>query len=90
MEYIRANGAPECIFHNQHKTLHNLLSPDPAVSCVRDKPFSHRVLHAHVYTICIILLFFILEAVISFLAMDAFTWEKWTYLAAFLLDFFSK
>ena len=24
----------ECIFHNQHKTLYNLFSPDPAVSCV--------------------------------------------------------
>ena len=29
MEYIR-----ECIFHNKHKTLYNLFSPDPAVSCV--------------------------------------------------------
>ena len=24
MEYIRGSGAPECIFHNQHKTLYNL------------------------------------------------------------------
>ena len=34
MEYIRGSGAPECIFHNKHKTLYNLFSPDPAVSCV--------------------------------------------------------
>ena len=34
MEYIRGSGAPECIFHKQHKTLYNLFSPDPAVSCV--------------------------------------------------------
>ena len=36
MEYIRGRGVPECIFHNKHKTLYNLLSPDPAVSCVAD------------------------------------------------------
>ena len=34
MEYIRGSGAPESIFHNKHKTLYNLFSPDPAVSCV--------------------------------------------------------
>ena len=34
MEYIRGSGAPECIFHNKHKTLYNLFSPDQAVSCV--------------------------------------------------------
>ena len=34
MEYIRRSRAPECIFHNKHKTLYNLFSPDPAVSCV--------------------------------------------------------
>ena len=26
----------EQIFHNRHKTLYNLFSPDPAVSCVGD------------------------------------------------------
>ena len=41
MEYIRGSGAPECIFHNQHKTLFNLLSPEPAVSCVADKQVSN-------------------------------------------------
>ena len=32
------------LFHNQveHKTLYNLLSPNPAVSCVADKQVSHR------------------------------------------------
>ena len=34
IEYIRGRGAPECIFHNKHKTLCNLFSPDLAVSCV--------------------------------------------------------
>ena len=29
MEYILGSGAPECIFHNQLKTLYNLFSPDP-------------------------------------------------------------
>ena len=31
VEYIRGSGAPECIFHNQHKTLYNLFSPNSAV-----------------------------------------------------------
>ena len=31
---LGGSGAPECIFHNEHKTLYNLFSPDPAVSCV--------------------------------------------------------
>ena len=30
----RGSGVPECIFHKQHKTLYNLFSPDPTVSCV--------------------------------------------------------
>ena len=34
MEYTRGSRAPGCIFHNQHKTLYNLFSPDQAVSCV--------------------------------------------------------
>ena len=33
---------------------------------------------------------FHLETSFLFLAMDEFAWEKWTLLAAFLLDFFSK
>ena len=33
---IRGSGVPDWIFHNQHKTLYNLFSPDPAVSCVAD------------------------------------------------------
>ena len=31
---MRGSGAPKCIFHNKHKTMYNLFSPDPAVSCV--------------------------------------------------------
>ena len=37
------------IFHNQHKTLYNLFSPDPAVSNVADKQVSHR----EIFTLCI-------------------------------------
>ena len=37
MEYIRGSEALELLFHNQHKTLYNLFSPGPAVSCVADK-----------------------------------------------------
>ena len=39
-----------CIFHDQHKTLCNLLvfSPDPAVFYVADKEVSHR----EIYTLC--------------------------------------
>ena len=36
-------SAPDCIFHNQHKTLYNLFSPDPADSCVVDKLAGHRL-----------------------------------------------
>ena len=51
MEYIRGSEAPECIFHKQHKTLYNLFSPDPAVSCVADRQVSNR----EIYTLCSIL-----------------------------------
>ena len=34
--YLALSRAPECIFHNKHKTLYNLFSPVPAVSCVVD------------------------------------------------------
>ena len=54
MEYIRGSEAPECIFRNQHKTLYNLLSPDPAVSCVCDELVTYR----EIYTLCSILLHF--------------------------------
>ena len=37
MAYVRGSGAPECIFHNHHKTLYNIFSQDLAVSCVADK-----------------------------------------------------
>ena len=83
MEYIRGSEAPECIFHKQHKTLYNVFSPDPAVSCVADKQVSNR----EIYILCSILLHFIEEFVISCLAMDAFTWDKWILLAAILLGF---
>ena len=84
MEYIRGSKASECIFHNQHKTLYDLFSHDPAVSCVADKKVSNR----EIYTLCSILLHFVSEFVISCLAMDAFTWDKLILLAVFLLDFF--
>ena len=45
MEYIRECRAPKCIFHNRHKTLNNLFSLNPAVSCVADKPASHCELY---------------------------------------------
>ena len=48
MEHIRGSGAPECIFHYQHKTLNNLVSPGPAASCVADK----QVYHREIYTSC--------------------------------------
>ena len=86
MEYIRGSGAPECIFHKQHKTLYNLFSPDPAVSCVADNLASHR----EIYTLCSIFLHFIQDLVISCLAMDTFTWDKWILFSAFLSDLFSK
>ena len=70
MEYIRGSGAPEFIFHNKHKALYNLFSPDPAS-------------HNEIYTLCSILVHFILESVISFLAMNALTWDEWILLAAF-------
>ena len=54
LEYIRGSGALEYIFHNQHKTLYNLFSPDPAVSCLCDKQITHR----EIYTLCSILLHF--------------------------------
>ena len=43
VEYI-GTGAPECIFHNQLKTLYNLYSPGPcqSVFCFADKQVSHR------------------------------------------------
>ena len=47
--------APSYIFHNQHKTLYNLFSPDPAVSSVADNQVSRH----EKYTICSILLRFI-------------------------------
>ena len=55
MEYKRGSGAAECIFHNQHKTLYNLFSPDPAVSYVADTQASHH----EMYILCSILLRFI-------------------------------
>ena len=76
MEYIRGSGALECIFHNKHKTLYNLFSPDLGVSCVGS--------HPEMYTLCSILLHFVTKCLISSLAMDAFTWDKWILLAAFL------
>ena len=42
-------------FHNKHKIFYNLFSPNPAVSCVDDKPVSHP----EIYTLCSNLLHFI-------------------------------
>ena len=50
--------------------------------------FPVLVSHPEMYTVCSILLHFVLEFCISFLTMDAFTWDKWILLAAFLLVFF--
>ena len=50
--------------------------------------FPVLVSHPEMYTLCSILLHYVKESPISFLAMDAFTWDKWILLAAFLLDFF--
>ena len=36
-------GIYKSIFHNKHKTLYNLFSPGPAVSCVADTQASHHV-----------------------------------------------
>ena len=48
------------------------------------------VSHPEMDTLCSILLHFVWESLISSLARDAFTWDKWILLAAFLLHFFSK
>ena len=42
--------------------------------------FPVLVSHPEMYTLCSILL----ESLISFLVLDAFTWENWILLAAFL------
>ena len=69
--------SPECIFHKQHKTLYNIFSPDPAGSCVDDKQISHQ--HHEINTLYRVLLHFIQDSVISFLAMDVVIWAKWTF-----------
>ena len=61
IEYIRGSGAPECTFHNEHKTLYYLFSPGSAVSCVADKQVSHHAM----CTLRSISLHFIFESVIS-------------------------
>ena len=45
--------------------------------------FPVLISHPEMYTLCSFCL-----GVISFLAMDAFAWDKWILLEAFLLDFF--
>ena len=45
MEYMRSSQAPEFIFHKQDKTLYNLFSSDPAVTCVDDKQVSHNEIY---------------------------------------------
>ena len=46
--------------------------------------FPVLISHPEMYTLCSILLHYVLESLISILAMDAFTWDKWILLAAFL------
>ena len=46
------------------------------------------VSHLEMYTLCSILLQFVQWSLISVLAMDAFTWDKWILLAAFFVRFF--
>ena len=72
----------ELIFHNKHKTLYNLFSPDPAVSCVG---FTSWNVHSMKHFVA-----FRLGVSHFFLALDAFTWDNWILLAAFLWDFFPK
>ena len=52
--------------------------------------FPLLVSHPEMYTLCCILLHFVYESLISILALDTFTWEKWILLAEFLLVFFFK
>ena len=52
MEYIRGSGAPECIFHNKHKTLYNLFSPDPAVACVGFTSWNVHIMY-HFVAFCL-------------------------------------
>ena len=74
MEYIPGSIAPECIFHYEHKTLYNLFSPDPAVSCVADTLASHREIH--VYILCSFFYAACLLGVCHFvLAINAFRWD---------------
>ena len=46
--------------------------------------FPVLISHPEMYKLCSILLHFVLESIISFLALDAFTWVIWILLAAFL------
>ena len=46
--------------------------------------FPVLVSHPEMYTVCSILLHFVYESLISFLALDVFTWDNWILLAAFL------
>ena len=80
MEYIRGSRAPECIFHNKHKTLYNLFSPDPAVSCVGS--------HPEMYTLCSILLLFCLGVSHFFFSHGCVHMGQMDFISSILLDFF--
>ena len=75
MEYIRRSGAPDCIFPNKHKTLFNLFSPDPAVSCVGS--------HPEMYALCSILVHFVYESIISFFHMGQMDFISSTFVRLF-------
>ena len=49
--YIPGSGAPKCIFHNKHKTLYNIFSPDPLFPVLGS--------HPEMNTSCNILLHFV-------------------------------
>ena len=52
--------------------------------------FPVLISHPEMYTLCSMLLYYVREFLISFLAIDEITWDKWILLVAFLLDFFQN
>ena len=69
---------PSVYFIIQHKTLYNLLSPDPAVSCVADKQVSHRK-NTHYVALCCI----------SF-SNECVNMGQMDFINSILLEFFAK
>ena len=85
MEHIQGSKVPECIF-KKIDTKHCLtylaltqLFPVFLTNWFHIVKYTHNVAFAA---------FNLGVTVFSFLAMNAFTWDEWILLAAFLLDFF--